>query len=268
MIEGGNTIKRLLSAGVALPLLILLILKGSVFLFSIFICLLAFLGVFEFCRMALPQRVLPGVATAAFASILPYLFYIRSWHYLLVAITVYLLTSSIYFLFRFNDIRQVVAECGALSFSILYVPLLLGYLAMLRAGHLGGKWLFLMMFIVMCGDSAAYYLGSLFGRRKLYPAVSPNKSIEGALGGLAGSLVGALVFRYLFFPEIVVPLCLVTALVVGAAGQVGDLFESLLKRSCGVKDSGNIIPGHGGVLDRLDSILFAAPVIWFFSTLM
>jgi phosphatidate cytidylyltransferase len=120
----------------------------------------------------------------------------------------------------------------------------------------------------MCGDSAAYYLGSLFGKRKLYPAVSPNKSIEGALGGLAGSLVGSLLFRQLFFPELGLLLCLGAALIVGAVGQTGDLFESLLKRSCGVKDSGTIIPGHGGVLDRLDSILFAAPVIWFFSTLL
>lgn len=246
----------------------MLLIKGSIFQFAIFICLLAFLGLLEFCRMALPERLLPGVATAVFGATIPYLFHTRSWHYIVVAITVFLLASSIYFLFRFNDIRRVAAECGALAFGILYVPLLLGYLNMLRAGHLGVQWIFLMMFIVMAGDSAAYYLGSMFGRHKLYPAVSPNKSIEGALGGVAGSLVGALLFRYLFFPEIGPLFCIAAALVVGAVGQVGDLFESLLKRSCGVKDSGSIIPGHGGVLDRLDSILFAAPVIWVFSTLL
>jgi phosphatidate cytidylyltransferase len=239
-----------------------------VFQFTVFICLLAFLGLLEFCRMALPKRVLPGVATALFGATIPYLVHIRCWQTLFYAITAFLLVAAIYFLFRFDDIRQVTAECGALAFGILYVPLLLGYLDMLRAGPFGIQWLFLMMFIVMCGDSAAYYLGSLFGKRKLYPAVSPNKSIEGALGGLAGSLVGSLLFRQLFFPELGLGLCLVTSLTVGAVGQTGDLFESLLKRSCGVKDSGTIIPGHGGVLDRLDSILFAAPVIWFFSTLL
>lgn len=248
--------------------MILLIVKGSVFQFTMLISLLAFIGLFEFCRMALPQRLLPGVVTAAFGAVIPYLIHIHSWQQLFFAITVYLLATAIYFLFRFNDIRQVVAECGALAFGILYVPLLLGYLNMLRAGQMGIQWLFLMMFIVMCGDSAAYYLGSMFGRHKLYPAVSPNKSIEGALGGLGGSLLGSLLFRQLFFPEIGFGLCLAAALVVGAAGQLGDLFESLLKRSCGVKDSGTIIPGHGGVLDRLDSILFAAPLIWFFSTLL
>jgi len=242
--------------------------KGSAFQFTVFICLMAFLGLLEFCRMALPQRPIPGIFTALFGAVIPYLFFLRSWHAILLAITGFLLVSSLYLLFRFTDIRQVVAESGALAFGILYVPILLGYLSLIRAGQMGVQWLFLMMFIVMSGDSAAYYVGSLLGRNKLYPAVSPNKSVEGALGGLAGSLVGSLLFRQMFFPEIGLPLCIAAALIVGAVGQVGDLFESLLKRSCGVKDSGNIIPGHGGILDRLDSILFAAPVIWCFSTLL
>ncbi len=218
--------------------------------------------------MALPGRELPGVVTALYGAGVTYLFHLRSWHYVIVAITLFVLSASTYYLFRFKDIRQVAAECGIMVFGILYVPLLLGYLVMLRSGHLGVQWIFLMMFIVMSGDSAAYYVGSMLGRRKLYPAVSPNKSIEGALGGIAGSLVGSLLFRAIFFPQLGIPLCIAAAVVVGIFGQVGDLFESLLKRSCGVKDSGNIIPGHGGVLDRLDSIIFAAPVIWYFSTLL
>jgi len=215
--------------------------------------------------MALPQRPLTGVVAALYGGVVPYLFFIRSWHYLLVAITFFLLAAAIYFLLRFDDIRQVAAEVGMLAFGFFYVALFLGYLVMLRSGPHGVQWLFLLMFIVMPGDSAAYYIGSKFGRRKLYPAVSPNKSVEGAIGGLCGSLGGALFFRAVFFPEIGVLHCVAAALVVGIIGQSGDLFESLLKRSCGVKDSGSIIPGHGGVLDRLDSILFAAPVIWVFA---
>lgn len=229
------------------------------------ICLLAFVGLFEYCRMALPQRPVIGLVAAAYGAIVPYLFYLRSWHYLLVALTFFLLAAAIYFLFRFEEIRQVSAEIGMFAFGFFYVPFLLGYLVMLRGGPHGIQWLFLMMFIVMSGDSAAYYLGCRFGRRKLYPAVSPNKSIEGAIGGLSGSLAGALIFRAVFFPEIGVMHCIAAAVAVGIIGQLGDLFESLLKRSFGVKDSGTIIPGHGGVLDRLDSVLFAAPVIWLFS---
>ena len=218
--------------------------------------------------MTLRERPITGIVVAMFGGVVPYLFFTNSWQLLVGLLTAFLLSIALIFLFRFTDIRQVTAEVGVLAFGILYVPLLLGYLPLLRSGIYGDKWIFLLMFIVMSGDSAAFYLGSCFGKHKLYPAVSPNKSVEGALGGLLGSICGALIAKTLFFPEIGLILCTVTALAVGATGQVGDLFESLLKRSCGVKDSGSMIPGHGGILDRLDSILFAAPVIWFMSTFL
>ncbi len=120
------------------------------------------------------------------------------------------------------------------------------------------------MLIVMTNDSAAYYTGSAFGKHRLYPLVSPKKSVEGAIGGLIGSLGGTLLAKFTFFPQLTFSDAVVTALVIGMVGQAGDLFESLLKRSFGVKDSGTIIPGHGGVLDRLDSILFAAPITYYY----
>jgi phosphatidate cytidylyltransferase len=120
------------------------------------------------------------------------------------------------------------------------------------------------MLIVMTNDSAAYYTGSAFGKNRLYPLVSPKKSIEGACGGLVGSLCGTMLAKFTFFPQLTISDAVITALVVGMVGQAGDLFESLLKRSFGVKDSGTLIPGHGGVLDRLDSILFAAPITYYY----
>jgi phosphatidate cytidylyltransferase len=120
------------------------------------------------------------------------------------------------------------------------------------------------MLIVMTNDSAAYYIGSAFGKNRLYPLVSPKKSIEGAIGGLFGSLCGTMLSKFIFFPQLTFLDAVITALVIGTVGQTGDLFESLLKRSFGVKDSGTLIPGHGGVLDRLDSILFAAPVTYYY----
>jgi phosphatidate cytidylyltransferase len=117
----------------------------------------------------------------------------------------------------------------------------------------------------MGGDSAAYFLGCRFGRHKLYPAVSPNKSIEGAVAGLGGSILGVIIAKLTCFPEIALVDGVVAALLIGSFSQVGDLFESLLKRSFGVKDSGTIIPGHGGILDRLDSILFAAPTAYYYA---
>jgi phosphatidate cytidylyltransferase len=215
--------------------------------------------------MALPDRKAEGLVAAAVGALLPYSLVPGNDPVLFPAyLTLLLLLFSLYFLFRFRDIRQVAGETALVCFGFLYVPLLLSHLVLLRLDPHGSQWIFLLLVIVMTGDSAAYYTGSSFGRHKLYEAVSPKKSIEGALGGLAGSLVGALLFRQFFFPELALVHCIAVTLPAAAMGQLGDLFESLLKRSCGVKDSGTIVPGHGGILDRLDSVLFAAPVLFYY----
>jgi phosphatidate cytidylyltransferase len=255
----------LLTAAVALPLLILLILKGSFFLFSCFILLLSFLGLTEFFRMALPERKLEGTAAALIGALLPLALISHDPLRLLFAVTTVVLLSALLFLFRLKDIRSTAGEAALFLMGFLYVPLLLGHLMLLRGLPHGVQWIFLLLVIVMAGDSGAYYVGCNFGKRKLYPAVSPNKSVEGALGGLAGSMAGAFIARATFFPELAVADAVITALLLGILGQLGDLFESLLKRSFGVKDSGGIVPGHGGILDRLDSILFAAPAAFYYA---
>jgi phosphatidate cytidylyltransferase len=256
----------LLTAIVALPVLILLILKGSFFLFSCFILLLCFLGLAEFFRMALPERKLEGTAASLFGALLPLALFPPDQMRLLAAVTAMVLLSAVLFLFKPGDIRKSAGETALFVMGFLYVPLLLGHLVLLRGLPHGVAWIFLLIVIVMSGDSGAYYVGCTFGKRKLYPAVSPNKSVEGALGGLAGSLAGAFIARATFFPELAVADSIMTALILGVLGQLGDLFESLLKRSFGVKDSGSIIPGHGGILDRLDSVLFAAPAAYYYAT--
>lgn len=229
--------------------------------------------------MALPERKIPGIvasligALAMFFVVSPELlqrFILRDGGngVLFLPLTAVFLAVAIYLLFSIRDIRQSAAEAALFWFGFAYVPLLLSHLVLLRGLPNGIEWVFLMLLIVMSGDTAAYYVGSSIGKRKLYPIVSPNKSVEGAVGGLCGSLAGTLIAKFTFFPELTGIDCVVTALVVGACGQIGDLFESLLKRSFGVKDSGVIIPGHGGILDRLDSILFAAPALYYYAYLV
>jgi len=215
--------------------------------------------------MTVPGRIVTGVILPAAGAVLPLLFYLRSPALTLFALTVLLLTIAIYTLFSFREIKAAATEAALLFFGLLYIPFLLGYLVLLRNHPLGWQWILLIMFIVMSGDSAAYFIGCRFGKRKLYPAVSPNKSIEGSLAGIAGSIVAVFAAKMLFFAEITLPDALLAALLIGTISQIGDLFESLLKRSCGVKDSGAIFPGHGGILDRLDSILFAAPVAYYYA---
>ena len=120
--------------------------------------------------------------------------------------------------------------------------------------------LLLGFLVVFAGDTGAYFVGRAVGRHKLYEKISPKKTIEGAVGGLALSVLGAWAAKWTFLPELTGLQCLLVGAVGGAFGQVGDLVESLLKRASGVKDSGRLLPGHGGFLDRLDGFLFAAPI--------
>jgi phosphatidate cytidylyltransferase len=259
------TIKRLLTGAVALPLLILLILKGTLFLFTCFVVLLSLLGLFEFYRMALPGRIGAGL-TASLGGALLLLTLLTPFRTMfLFALTLLVILFGLIVLFTFNEVRSAASDAALLLMGFLYVPLLLGHLVLLRELPDGIPWIFLMMIIVMGGDTGAYYIGSSFGKRKLYPAVSPNKSVEGAMGGLVGSIVGAFIAKATFFSALTALDCLAIALVLGLLGQLGDLFESLLKRSFGVKDSGIIVPGHGGILDRLDSLLFAAPAAYYYA---
>jgi phosphatidate cytidylyltransferase len=215
--------------------------------------------------MALPGRKVAGTVVAAAGALIPLLFTWQAGDHLLAAMTAATLLGALYFLFSVKEIKTSATEFALVASGLLYVPLLLGHLVLARELLHGIQWIFLLLVLVMSGDTGAYYVGSSLGRTKLYPLVSPNKSIEGAAGGLAGSLVGAFIARLTFFPELAVTDCLLTALLIGPLGQMGDLFESLLKRSFGVKDSGSIIPGHGGMLDRLDSILFAAPALYYYA---
>lgn len=239
--------------------------KGSLLLFTAFVALVSFIGMLEYCRMTLPQRGVAGVVVSLCAAVIPVLFYLRHAPFTLFAIAFLFLAISIYTLFTLGDIRTAAGDAALLFFGVVYIPYMLGYLVMLRSHPEGYRWIMLIIFIVMSCDSAAYFIGCRFGKRRLYPEVSPKKSVEGSLGGLAGSILGVLVARQVFFAGLSIPDALLAALLISTLGQVGDLFESLLKRSCGVKDSGTIFPGHGGILDRLDSIIFAAPATYYYS---
>ena len=126
-------------------------------------------------------------------------------------------------------------------------------------------WIFLLLGIIFIGDISAYYVGSYLGRHKLSPAVSPGKTVEGALGGVTGNLLAGAIGKYFFLPNLTWAPAILFFLVAGIAGQFGDLFESEFKRASRIKDSGGILPGHGGFLDRIDALLFASPVAYLFT---
>jgi phosphatidate cytidylyltransferase len=153
-------------------------------------------------------------------------------------------------------------------FGIGYVCLFLACLVFLRDQAGGVKWIFFILFVLWLGDSGAYCVGKAIGRRKLLPAISPNKTVEGAVGGLLASLLTGFACKTIFLSELPGVHCFLLTLAIALAGQVGDLCESTFKRERGVKDSGNLLPGHGGILDRIDSLLFAAPVAYYYKVLL
>jgi phosphatidate cytidylyltransferase len=226
--------------------------------------LFSFIGIHEFYRMALPERRFETWPAAVCGALLVFIPFCGGERLALAGITGLFLAFSLLFLFRIRDITTAARDIAYAILGFLYIPFLLMHLVLLRQTAYGWQWLLVIMLIVMTNDSAAYYTGSAFGKHRLYPLVSPKKSIEGALGGLVGSICGTLLAKYTFFPQLSLADALITAVVIGTLGQTGDLFESLLKRSFGVKDSGGCIPGHGGVLDRLDSIIFAAPAMYYY----
>ncbi|MEZ4288054.1 MAG: phosphatidate cytidylyltransferase, partial [Polyangiales bacterium] len=124
----------------------------------------------------------------------------------------------------------------------------------------------LSMCLAWMSDTTAYFTGRAFGKHKLYPSLSPKKTVEGAIGGLLGSVGASVLAHFTFLPQLPLLSGVALAIVAGCLGQCGDLFESLIKRSTGVKDSGKILPGHGGLLDRVDALMFTASTTWVFAT--
>jgi phosphatidate cytidylyltransferase len=149
------------------------------------------------------------------------------------------------------------------AFAPLYIGLPLGLLAATR-WSLGREAALLLIVTVAISDTAQYYSGRLFGRRPLAPVISPKKTIEGAVGGLVGAALSLAIIGQWWLPQLGAPARIGLGLAVGAVGIIGDLFESLLKRSVGMKDASAVIPGHGGILDRIDALLFAGPVFYLF----
>ena len=262
----GNVARRLGTALVALPLLVAALFLGPPWLVVAIVAGALATGLFEFfgllrARGLRPmQRVGFLLAAAFFVEV--------AWPGgapvpLLPLVAVVLLGFA---LSKGGDLESVSAAAATLL-GALYLGALGGTMAALRLLPPldEGAWrLLLLLVIVISSDTLAFFVGHAVGRRKLAPRVSPGKSVEGAIGGVVGGVLGALVVRHLGLPDIPLPHAAGLGAAVAAMGIVGDLDESLLKRWAGVKDSGTLFPGHGGMLDRLDSLLFGAAVLYYY----
>jgi len=266
-----NLAMRLLSAGLAIPFLIFLVWYPHPLPLFGLVYFATAVGLFEWGNITLKGRPLAERALGIVLGLLTAAaIYFGGRASLLGTLTVISLGGFVFFLFRYGDLPTVGARFGTTLAGVLYVGVLLTFVALLkrRADGVHGEWVFLTMTLTWFADTGAYFAGRALGRHKLYPAISPGKTVEGAVGGLLGSVL-ALVIAKLWYLSGVLAWwdCLALALPAGALGQVGDLCESMIKRAYGVKDSGVILPGHGGILDRVDALLFSAPYVFFYASL-
>ncbi|MFB3920119.1 MAG: phosphatidate cytidylyltransferase [Terriglobia bacterium] len=162
------------------------------------------------------------------------------------------------------DLKEYLQSVSSTIFGILYVAFTLSFLLPLRFSDpiRGRKLIFLLFLVIWAGDICAYFVGRSLGRHFFSPRISPKKTVEGAVAGLAGSLLFAGAFAYGFWPAADLKTVVLLSAIVAIMGQIGDLAESAMKRGAGMKDSGSILPGHGGMLDRIDALLFGAPTLW------
>ena len=261
--------KRWITGIIAFPLLVGLIFKGGPAAFALLIAAVAVLAFWEYLRIVLPPlrssyaRIIPLLGLAL-APALVWGAYSRSWSLMLGVIVGNLLIAALISLPCFKSDPLVGETVIKQGLGMIYLPLLLSYLVLIRNGADGAAWIFVTLCVVFAGDTGAFYVGTYMGQHKLCPAVSPKKTIEGSLGGLLSNLFVGLLLKVFFLAHLPWGRCALLFLAIGIAGQVGDLFESELKRTANIKDSGRLLPGHGGVLDRIDALLFAAPVVYYF----
>jgi phosphatidate cytidylyltransferase len=176
------------------------------------------------------------------------------------------IASFIFYLFRYREMETVATRVAAMIAGVVYVAVLLTFVALLKKrGADGGAWVFITLTVTWFSDTGAYFAGRFIGPlwpAKLYPAVSPKKTVIGGIGGMAASFGALALAKAWYLPTLSWVDCALVAIPANVLGQLGDLAESLLKRSVGVKDSGSLLPGHGGMLDRIDALLFTAPYVF------
>jgi phosphatidate cytidylyltransferase len=262
---------RILTAAIAGPAVVALVIVGPQWGFPVLVVLIGGVGLHEFHGLTFPVRdrsgrhFATGVATSwtALAVAVP-------GGYMIAGLAAAAIAIMTFHLAKLEPIDTWGQRVGASLAGLLYGALPMAHLCWTHAlpdGN-GWRWIVMLFMVVWGGDSAAYFGGRALGRHKLYPLASPNKTVEGAVAGMLGAVGAAFLARAWFHGALTVSDCVVLGLGGGILGPIGDLVQSVFKRSAGVKDSGNFFPGHGGVLDRVDALLFAAPLFHWYAVLV
>ena len=260
-----GTVTRIQSGLAALAILIPLLIFGgfwAVFGLALFGVVVS---IWEFVRFALPGRPVGTMAVAMTCGLLLCAsISLARFDLVSVALALAVFASTLWMLFTARTTDGLADKSCRLLMAILYAGGLVGFLPLLRAHDGGLGWMWLGFGLAWCGDTGGYFAGRAFGRHKMSPLISPKKTWEGFIGGVLLAVVFASLFKLLFFPSMRIVDCIVLGILGDVAGVVGDLVMSVFKRTYGVKDSGRFLPGHGGLLDRIDSVLFTLPTVYIY----
>lgn len=259
--------KRIITALWGIPLLIVAVwFDKPLPWFTVLIAIWGVLAVYEFYRLVAASKASPltyfGLVWALLFIISPHCNYS---HTMPILVTLAVVLPLVWFLMRPQKEEAFNRWAWTLA-GILYVGWLLSYLVATRELEDGRNWVFFILFVTFASDTAAFFIGRAFGRHKLAPQISPGKTQEGAVGGILGAILVSLFF--ILPTPFKLPLiwwqAVLLGLLVSIFGQLGDLAESLFKRNMDAKDSGKLLPGHGGLLDRIDSVVFAGVVVYYY----
>ena len=260
---------RELTALAAAPAAIWITGWGPVWLFDATIALIAVLAMYEF--IALGKAKGYDISTplcVAIMLIIMSAFILEDLSVELGMFAALLIIPASYVVTN-KSLEDSLPSSAIAVLATTYVGMLGGSLIRLHNDFAEGyKLVFFLLLVVWLGDSGAYYVGKQFGKHKLSPRISPKKTVEGLVGGISASIIAALVIHFTFFPAFPLLHAIIAGVILSVAGVIGDLAESMWKRSAAVKDSGKLLPGHGGFLDRFDSILFTAPILYCYWTLI
>jgi len=257
-------LKRWLTALACGPIIIGVILYGSSLIFFITLIAVGFLGQQEYLDLAFSKKCILSVRVLAgsLGTVLMVLPMINATGFAWPVFAAITMITFSFFLFKADDTKEAFEKSGKFLLGLFYIPFFLSFFGLIWHENYAAQWIIFGIGAVLLGDTGAFYAGRWWGKHKLYPRVSPAKTVEGSLGGLTLSLIFAAGFSAFCMPFLSIQASLVLAAALNILGQLGDLFESLLKRSTGTKDSGNCLPGHGGIMDRIDGVLFSAPALY------
>lgn len=262
-------IKRILVAAVAIPVVIFATVWDNTWPFAVGLYVVILLANRELYSMLRNAGEPVSAAVSWFGALLiPVCFYFNnSWMLFAFVLTGLIFVIFLMKMFTDEPTVGVIRYVSVNMFAAVFLPFLLSFILMVRLAPAGAMWIIFVFVAIWASDSMAYIVGSKFGKRKIVPKVSPKKSLEGFIAGLFFGILAGIAFYYVAIHDVArlsVLKIVVIAIDIVLAGILGDLFESMLKRDAGVKDSGNLIPGHGGIFDRMDSLVFAVPILYMY----